>query len=118
MDELQESLSRLLEDPAELERLSQMAAKLMGGAEPDPAPLETPSLPDVGALLSRFQSGGSSNTQKLLQAMKPFLALRRQEKLSRAMRVARLASVAELALGQMGKKEESDESILREHGAP
>ena len=114
MDELQENLSRLLEDPAELERLSQMASQLLGGSAEtaeSPSPDKTP-LPDLGAMLSAFRGGENSDTQKLLQAMKPFLARRRQEKLSRAMRVAKLASMAELALGQMGG-EESDEPILR-----
>lgn len=118
MDELQESLRGLLENPAELERLSQMASDLLGGApEAEPTAPAAPPLPDLGALISRFQSGGQSDTQKLLQAMKPFLSRQRQEKLDRAMRAARLASVAQLALSRM-EREEADEPILWEHGTP
>ena len=37
MDELQESLSRLLEDPEELKRMTDMASQLLGGGEaPEP----------------------------------------------------------------------------------
>ena len=115
MDELQESLSRLLENPEELERMSRLAANLLGGEEtPDAA--EAPALPDLKSLLRGADAPGGSDTQKLLRAMRPFLAPKRQEKLSRAMRAARLASVAQMAFGQM-KEEEEDEPILRQHGS-
>ena len=81
MDELQESLSRLLENPEELKRMTDMASELLGGGE-EPAP-ESPKLPDLSALMGKLH-GGNSDTQKLLQAMKPFLAPERQARLSRA----------------------------------
>lgn len=114
MDDLQESLSRLLENPEELERMSKLASDLLGGDAPQDSP-GAPALPDLKSLLGGADASGSSDTQKLLRAMRPFLAPKRQEKLSRAMRVARLASVAQLALGQM-KEDDEDESILRQHG--
>lgn len=118
MDELQSQLSSLLENPAELERLTQMASQLLGGGAESPTEAKPePSLPDLGGLAARFRSSGGSDTQKLLAALRPFLAPKRQEKLSRAMRAARLASVARLAMEQMGG-EETDEPLLREHGAP
>ena len=64
MDELQESLSRLLEDPEELKRMTDMASQLLGGGEaPEP---ESPKLPDLSALMGKLR-GGNSDTQKLLQ---------------------------------------------------
>ena len=51
-----------------------------------------------------------SDTQKLLQAMKPFLAPERQARLSRAMRAAKLASAASAAFTQLGG-EDADESL-------
>lgn len=114
MDDLQESLSRLLENPEELERMSKLAADLLGGGEETP-PSDAPAMPDLRGLLGGAGSAGSTDTQKLLRAMRPFLAPKRQEKLSRALRVARMASVARIALGQM-REEDEDEPILREHG--
>lgn len=114
MDELQESLGKLLEDPAELERLSRMASELLGGGGAEETP-EIPALPDLSSLLRGAKTSGASDTQKLLRAMQPFLAPKRQEKLSRALRVTRLATVAQAALGQM-KEDDEDEPILRQHG--
>ena len=105
MDELQESLSRLLEDPEELKRMTDMASQLLGGGE-EPEP---PKLPDLSALMGKLR-GGNSDTQKLLQAMKPFLAPERQARLSRAMRAAKLASMASAAFTQLGG-EDGDEPI-------
>ena len=108
MDELQEQLGRLLEDPAELERLTQMASQLLGGGGEEPEP-EPPKLPDVGAIVTKLRGGGS-DTQKLLQAMQPFLAPERQARLRRAMRAAKLASAASAALTRFGG-EDADEPI-------
>ncbi len=107
MDELQESLSRLLEDPEELRRITDMASQLLGGGEESPP--EAPKLPDLSSLMGRLR-GGSSDTQKLLQAMKPFLAPERQARLARAMRAAKLASVASAAFTQLGG-EDADEPL-------
>ena len=107
MDELQESLSRLLENPEELRRMTEMASELLGGGEePEPEPSK---LPDVGAIVSKLRGGGS-DTQKLLQAMQPFLAPERQARLRRAMRAAKLASAASAALTRFGG-EDADEPI-------
>ncbi len=114
MDELQESLSRLLENPEELERMSKLASDLLGGGEA-PAATDAPALPDLKSLFGGADAPGGSDTQKLLRAMRPFLAPKRQEKLSRALRAARLAGVAQQVLGQL-KEDDADESILRQHG--
>ena len=107
MDELQESLNRLLENPEELKRMTDMASQLLGGGE-EPVKDE-PKLPDLSALMGKLR-GGNSDTQKLLQAMKPFLAPERRARLSRAMRAAKLASVASAAFTQLGG-EDGDEPI-------
>ena len=106
MDELQESLRSLLEDPEELRRMTEMASQLLGGGEEEPEP---PKLPELSSILGQLR-GGNSDTQKLLQAMKPFLAPERQARLSRAMRAAKLASVASAAFTQLGG-EDGDESL-------
>ena len=108
MDELQESLRSLLENPEELRRMTEMASELLGGGEEAETP-EQPKLPDLSALMGKLR-GGNSDTQKLLQAMKPFLAPERRARLSRAMRAAKLASVASAAFTQLGG-EDADEPI-------
>ncbi|MBQ6403773.1 MAG: hypothetical protein IJI27_07700 [Oscillospiraceae bacterium] len=107
MDELQERLSRLLEDPEELRRMTDMASQLLGGGEASEP--DAPKLPDLSSIMGKLR-GGSSDTQKLLQAMKPFLAPERQARLSRAMRAAKLASLASAAFTQLGG-EDGDEPI-------
>lgn len=93
MDELQETLNQILNDPKQMEELTQMASSIMGG--------EAASAPELSGVLKSLNAP-PSNTQKLLNAMAPFLKPDRREKLERAIRIAKLASVAELALEQEG----------------
>ena len=107
MDELQESLRSLIEDPEELRRMTEMASQLLGGGEA--AAQDEPKLPELSSIMGKLR-GGNSDTQKLLQAMKPFLAPERQARLSRAMRAAKLASLASTAFTQLGG-EDGDEPL-------
>ena len=45
-------------------------------------------------------------SRHLLEAMKPYLAEKRRRKIDRAMKLARLASLAELAAGEMGEDDD------------
>ena len=47
-----------------------------------------------------------SASRHLLEAMKPYLAEKRRRKIDRAMKLARLASLAELAAGEMGEDDD------------
>lgn len=89
MDDLQETLNAILNDPKQMEELTQMASGLLGGGESE--------MPELTGILKQL-NGPPSNTQKLLTAMEPFLRPGKREKLNRALRIAKLASVAELAL--------------------
>ena len=89
MDDLQETLSAILNDPKQMEELTQMASGLLGGGESE--------MPELTGILKQL-NGPPSNTQKLLSAMEPFLKPGKREKLNRALRIAKLASVAEIAL--------------------
>lgn len=89
MDDLQETLNAILSDPKQMEELTQMASGILGGGESE--------MPELTGILKQL-NGPPSNTQKLLTAMEPFLKPGKREKLSRALRIAKLASVAELAL--------------------
>ena len=104
MDELGEKLDALLHDPQQLGKIAQLASSLMGdGGETQPGF-------DAGQLrrmLSAVRgSGRDSASRHLLEAMKPYLAEKRRRKIDRAMKLARLASLAELAAGEMGEDDD------------
>lgn len=48
-------------------------------------------------MMSALRGGHDSANRHLLEAMKPYLAEKRRRKIDRAMKLARLASLAELA---------------------
>lgn len=111
MDELEEKINAVLNNPAELEKLSKIAASVMGGGEPGtPAAAPEAQEPDAGLLrgmVEQLRGGGkSSESRRLLEAMKPFLTEKRRRKVDRAMRLARLASLAELAADKIGGDED------------
>ena len=112
MDELGEKLDALLHDPQQLGRIAQLASSLVGdGGETQP-PSEPQPEPgfDAGQLrrmLSAVRgSGRDSASRHLLEAMKPYLAEKRRRKIDRAMKLARLASLAELAAGERGEDDD------------
>ena len=107
MDELEEKLNAVLNNPSELEKISKIASAIMGGSgdKPEPPPQE-PDI-DMGMLKQmlsglRGTGGKKSESRDLLEAMKPFLAEKRRRKIDKAMKLARLASLAEIAVGGFG----------------
>lgn len=111
MDELEEKINAVLNNPAELEKISKIASSIMGGNSNKPE--EPPQEPDVDMgvdmgmlkqMLSGLRGNGGKKTESrdLLEAMKPFLAEKRRRKIDKAMKLARLASLAEIAVGGFG----------------
>ena len=107
MDELEEKLNAVLNNPSELEKISKIASAIMGGSGDKPE--EPPQEPDIDMgmlkqMLSglRGNGGKKSESRDLLEAMKPFLADKRRRKIDKAMKLARLASLAEIAVGGFG----------------
>ena len=99
MDELEEKLNAVLNNPSELEKISKIASAIMGGSGDKPE--EPPQEPDIDMgmlkqMLSglRGNGGKKSESRDLLEAMKPFLAEKRRRKIDKAMKLARLASLA------------------------
>ena len=84
MSDFEDKLNKLLNDPKEMERFAGFAKSLMSGG------------------------GRSSKDEKLLEAMKPYLSERRRSKMDRAMKIARLAGLAELAAGEFGGSDDGD----------
>ena len=106
MNELEERINSVLSDPAQLEKLTGLAQRLMGGADTPPA-AEAPSVPDVGLLakLAAGLKGAESEPGReraLLAAMRPYLSEGRREKMDRAVKLARMAKLAQRVLGEMG----------------
>ena len=106
MNEFEEKLNAVLNDPAELERIARLASALMGGdtgeAEPPDAgiPPTDGELPGMLAGLLGSTGGGGDKTA-LMQALTPYLKPERQARLQKALRAAKLAHLAKtvLALG-------------------
>lgn len=62
--------------------------------------LDAAALGRIGKLMSAG-GGQNSNEQALLSAMRPYLTEKRRSKMDRAMKLAKLARIAKLALGDM-----------------
>lgn len=107
MDELEEKINAVLNNPSEMEKISKIASAIMGGSGDQPAEPIPEADVDVGMLqkmLGSLRGGGGkkSESRDLLEAMKPFLAEKRRRKIDKAMKLARLASIAEIAVGGIG----------------
>ena len=102
VNELEERINRVLSDPAQMEKLTGLVQRLMGGADTPPA-----DMPDVG-LLAKLAAGlkgaetEPGRERALLAAMRPYLSEGRREKMDRAVKLARMAKLAQRVLGEMG----------------
>ena len=105
--ELGAALEGILSDPAQMEKLSQMAKELFGqagesaaGGEKPSAPPQTAQAPSMDTklltALGRAFSGQKepSRSTALLMAMRPYMKPEKQEKLDRAMQIARMVHIA------------------------
>ena len=105
MSDFEERLNSILNDPEQMDRIAAMAKSLMGGEREEPQPsksAEAFALPDMGSLMRAFGGGAADDKQALLDAMKPYLSPRRQDKLERAIKLARMIGMAETAFGMFG----------------
>lgn len=119
MSELEDKINGILGDSEQMAKITELARSLMGGAGNEeggsnPAPggdsdgaagalsefgLDAAALGKIGRLMSAG-SAQSSNEQALLSAMRPYLTEKRRSKMDRAMKLAKLARIAKLALGE------------------
>ncbi len=108
MGELEDQLNSILSDPKQMEQIAGLARSLMGGgAGPEspgtPAPGDPGIDPGLLKKLTRaMKDGGGGREQALLKAMQPYLSEKRRGKLDRALRLAKLARIARLAMGETG----------------
>lgn len=100
MDDLEEKLESVLNDPAMMQKLMSVAQSFTGGTEG-----KQETFPDIDLGLLQKMTGlaqqGSidKNQQALLRALNPYLSRDRLTKLEKAMRAARMARVATSLLG-------------------
>ena len=103
MSEFEDKLHAILSDPEEMERISRLAAGLMGGGAANSG--EAPD--GAGALLGRLGAmlGASAGGEKaqLLNGLSPYLRADRRARLSRALTVAGVLAAAGAALREEGK---------------
>ena len=106
-------LQSVLRDPEQMEKLTSMAQSLMGGesaggeATPAAAPLSAGTPTSEAKLLSAVtemlgQKGEQSRSAALLSAMRPYMRPEKQEKLDRAMQIARMVRVAGAVMREWG----------------
>ena len=104
-------LQSVLSDPEQMAKIAQLAQGLMGSQEktaPDAPPSTSaggsPGGDRLLALLTKAMSDGAgkSRSTELLRAMRPYMKPEKQEKLDRAMRIAGMARVAGLVMGEFG----------------
>ena len=109
MDNLEEKLSSILNDPGAMQKIMAMAQSLSTSvpAESSPTPQGgEPQLPDSATLQKLAglmgQSGIDAQQKNLLHALRPYLSSQRLQKLEHAMQAAKMARLAASFLGQQG----------------
>ena len=104
MSEFDDRLRAILSDPSEMERISRLAAELMGGGAEQTPPDDGPD----SALLRRISGllGGAGGGDKtaLVNALAPYLRPERQERLRRALRLAGMLRLAGTAMREEGER--------------
>ena len=104
MSEFEDKLNHILSDPQEMEKISRLAASLMGSGtddEPKSPAIGAGEFPDLKRLLSGLGSVSSEKTA-LLTALSPYLQPQRRQKLLKALRLAQAARIAGAALETYG----------------
>ena len=102
MSELEERLNAVLGDPVQMEKIAQMASRLMGSIAPEEnsTPGMDPKLMGlVGRVAASLNGGGKA---KLVAGLGPYLAATRRARLEKALRLGAAASLAVEFMGEMG----------------
>ncbi len=99
MNELEDMLGKILSSPDEMEKISKMASELFGGGGNE-APRDS-GMPDIGKMLGSLMGSGGDKAA-LVAALGPYLKPERRRKLEKALKISRLAGIAEIAMNGMG----------------
>ena len=127
MSEWEDQINSILSDPEQMSRIQELANSLMNGGGSSAAEADAAgSTPDLSRLAESLLGGGSADSallgrlgrllhsaqadngreQALLEAMKPYLSEKRRNKMDRAMRLAHMAKLAQLAMGELGGEQD------------
>ena len=107
MDDLEEKLGNILNNPQMMQNIMAMAQSMGGqeGSIPESSPHPLPDI-DLATIqkISRLAQKSSidQREQALLRALGAYLSKERLYKLEKAMRAAKIAKIASSALGQRG----------------
>ena len=106
MDDLESKLGAVLNNPEMMSKIMALAQNL---SQSEAEPKQESSIPALGEIdlsmvrklsgLAR-QTGIDKNQQSLLQALNPYLSRQRIQKLEKAMRAAKMASMAGFLTGR------------------
>jgi len=106
MNELEDMLGKILSSPEEMEKIGKMASEIFGGGEKaqEPTKAEKGKTPDIGKMLGSLMGSRGSGGDKaaLVAALGPYLKPDRRRKLEKALKISRLAGVAEIAMQGLG----------------
>lgn len=120
MDDFENKLGAILGDPKMMEQIMSLAGQLESpkppqdapGGKPCPPPEPLPQMPDPALLKSisgiAKQGNIDKNQQSLLRALRPYLSKQRIGKLEKAMRAAKLATVAGQFLNRSERAQAGD----------
>ena len=101
MEDMDSKLNAMLNDPAAMARIIQMAQQLSGGAAPADGGFDPMLLARFLPLLQDLRQSNSQTTQ-LLYALRPFLKEEKQPKVERAAKLAHLICIGKRFLTEGG----------------
>ena len=107
MEDMESKLGAILSNPQMMQQIMSIAQNFQ--SDPEPAPTQNDSMPEldlhmVQKLTALIGKTGIDTHQKaLLQALNPYLNTGRIQKLEKAMRAAKLASMATVVFGNLGR---------------
>lgn len=117
MSELEDRINSVLGNPEQMEKIANLAKSFMAdgaGGESGADKKSAGAADEIfdglldAKMLSRIsrlmQSGGEKKQEEraLLEAMLPFLSEKRRNKMSTAIKIAKIAGIAKAAMGEMG----------------
>ena len=102
MDDLNEKITALLNDPSALEGIRNMASSLLGSAPPPREESESDSITsdiDIGKIMSvlgKLNNRGSDERMRLLLALKPHLSEKRRDRVDKAVKILKILDMLPL----------------------
>ena len=108
MENLENRIMEVLQDPSQMEQILQIAKNL--GLSSEGAQQQTDTIPELGTIMELLQKSACREPRRdaLLQALIPYLRPDRRRRLEKAMQLARLSSLAGVALETMKNPSEGE----------